>query len=748
MGAVVAPLLCSINEKFSNSLFFNGSGLRYGETRNLDLSGMYAISFSLQVISHNTDCILPPSGEDIVLTYLVNITWNELKRFSSAGYLLNTDVVVQLPLNARQPNVVIKIMQSHYIESVWAIDNFKIHSPDSCPPRSYATGGEIMSPTPLPYPSPAAGTICNFYNDNFDTGFYKTSLWSTVIGTRISLQPCGLPYSQHYGMEFYSFGTRELTTDPLDLRGVEFIYFNLLSGSSSNGCAAPSGNEGIHVAYTVGSSSIYYNLEYYEPSCCATGSRLKIHLPTAAQTTLVKLRWYQPTHTAAESVDVWILDNIQIGDSIDNQFYADFFTDSANSGLWYSLVGASVVTPPCGVTHSDNALYFSANGTRQAVTQYLDLRHATALSFYLRIGSYNGRCENDHTSEAVTLSWRVNNDPWIPLGTYGYFRESTLVYITLTENMQVTGVQFQLMQRTMPSANEDVWSIDNFIVHSMHKDTLCTLACYSDDFNSGEYSSSLWATVEGVSITIPACSNQYLGNALYFNGDGIRQAITRPIDIGGFYAVSFYLHIGSFSGSCERAESGEHVNLHYQLANSTSWVLLNSYGTNDFTRETRVTEVLPRGIQQVGVTFRWMQESHSGALDDTWSLDNVGFHSPDECPPIGYVSVNITSSSAITTVMSTSGTFIYSSAIQLSSVTNTRTSVLSTSTSVSSVTGSISSVPGSTSIQTSVAIQMSTFSGMEPTPTSVPLPNTCVGNFDPLNSGVYRLVTYLHKTSN
>ena len=402
-----------------------------------------------------------------------------------------------------------------------------------------------------------------------------------------------------------------------------------------------------------------------------------------------------------------------------------------------------MVIPPCGVTHSGSVLYFSANGTRQAITQQLDLRHATGISFYLRIGSHNGRCENDYTNEAIILKWRVNYGVWVPLDSYGYFRESRYVYFSLISNMQVTGAQFQIMQSSTPASNTDVWSIDNFIVHSMHRDTSCTVACYSDDFNIGQYSSLLWASVDGATVTVPACSNQYLGNALYFEGSGIRQAITRPVDIRGFYAISFYLHIGSFSGNCEQAESGEHVTLHYQLANSTTWILVNSYDATGFIRETRISEALPRHIQQIGVTFRWMQVSHSGALDDTWSLDNVGFHSPDDCPPTGYDSVNITSpTAATTTVISTSAVIVPATTVQpsssLSTTTNSVTTTLSSTLSVSP-----SSVTRSASLQTSAGVVMSSFSGMEPSPSSRPPPERCVRSFDPLNNGVYRLISII-----
>ena len=648
-GGSVGPLTCDTNYEFSDGLYFDGSSTRSATTRSLDLSGLYAISFALQVTSSSDDCSSVTSGQSISLMYSVNSgAWTEIETFSTASYSLLTIVTVELPVGARKPNVAVRLLQAYDSSSVWAIDNFGIYSPDTCPPTNYATITPTMSPTPLPYPSPISSTVCNYYTDNFDTGSYKASVWGTVTGVRVTLQPCQLPYLQHYGMEFFSSSTRQLITDPLDLRGVEFISFYLLSGSSSNGCAQPSSTEGIYVSYRIGSSSTYYDLEYFQPSCCYTGANLKIYLPTAAQTTSVYIRWYQRSHASYTRSDLWVLDNVEIGYNVDNRFYEDYFTGSISSTVWLSVVGGSVSTPPCGPTHLGTALYFSAEGSRQVVTQQLDLRHATGISFYLRIGSSDGRCENSDSNEVIVLSWRLNLGTWTQIGNYGGYRDSHYVYVSLTDSMEVSGIQFRIMQNTPAVANEDVWSIDDFIVHSMYPDTLCTLACYSDDFNNGQYSSSVWASIDGATVTIPPCSNQYLGNALYFEGTGSREAITRPLDVRGFYAISFYLHIGSFSGSCEQAESGENVNLHYQLSGDTTWVLLQSYDATSYTRETKITEVLPREIQQGAVTFRWMQASHSGALDDTWSLDNVGFHSPDECPPAGYGPVT-TSTSALTT---------------------------------------------------------------------------------------------------
>ena len=631
-GGSVAPLTCNTNYQYSNGLYFDGSGTRSATTNSLNLSGLYAISFRLQIVSNTDECGLAPSGQDVTLLYSVNNgAWSEFKRFSSTGYNLLTEVIVQLPVDARKSNVSIQIMQSNHPSTVWAVVSFGIYSPDSCPPAKYGMGTTPVSPSPLPYPSPTTRTVCNYYKDNFDGGKLKASLWRTSTGVQVTRQPCGLSLLQHYAVEFYSSSERQLITNPLDLRGVEYISFYLLSGSISNGCSQPSSTEGLYVAYKVSISS-FSTLEYFAPSCCSAGAHFKIYLPPEAQTSSVSLKWYQSTYSDVH-YDKWVLDDVQIGFSIDNHLYKDNFTDAISTSIWFLLAGGMVAMPPCGPTHSGNALYFSADGAREAITQQLDLRQAIGLSFYLRIGSPDGTCENIDGTEAILLSWRMNYGTWERLGSYNSYRESQYVYVSFTNSMQATGVQFQIKQSIDAAVNEDVWSIDDFIVHSMFADTLCTLACYSDDFNNGQYNSTLWATVDGATVTIPPCSNQYLGNSLYFDGSGTRQAVTRPIDVRGLYAISFYLHIGSFSGSCEMADSGEHVNLEFRPYNSSRWELINTYNALAFSRETRVAEAVPRQAQQAAVVFRWIQGTHSGALHDTWSIDNVGFHSPDECPP-------------------------------------------------------------------------------------------------------------------
>ena len=74
---------------------------------------------------NDSECSLPPYGEGFPTS-----TWNEFRSFGSKNYDIQTDVIIELPVNARQPNVVIQIMQPYHVQSIWAIDNFGIYSPN------------------------------------------------------------------------------------------------------------------------------------------------------------------------------------------------------------------------------------------------------------------------------------------------------------------------------------------------------------------------------------------------------------------------------------------------------------------------------------------------------------------------------------------------------------------------------------------------------------------------------------------
>ena len=626
------------------SLYFTGNTTREATTISLDLRGLYAISFTLQIGSYDNECDQAETGDDVVLYYFFK-KWITLQIFPAKGNIYGRaiTVVVPIPLIMRTQGVSLRWAQTHHSglsQDTWFIDNVGVYSPDQCPPIM-----NTITPTQLPAPSPSPlPESCNYYSDNFDTGGYKNGLWAVATGAQIKLQPCDLPYVQHFAITFFGLSTREAITTPLDLREVDYINFYLRSGSYSsrysrgNGCWKPASTEGIYVGYKIGNSG-YTNIEYYNPSCCYNGRSITVYLPEAAKTSLVSLRWSQPTHSEYTNYDVWVLDDVKIGVRITTALYSDYFTDYYyNPSLWATIQGGNSTSPPCGPTHSGSSLYFYLGSTRQAVTHPLDLRDATGLNFYLRIGSSNNQCDKPESGDRVELSYRIGvNSNWTLISAFSAlnFLNAEYVYLPISTSLQYSNVKFRFIQSALANLSKDVWSIDSFEIVSSEPQTKCSLSCYSDNFNSGVFDTTLWSSTMGASITVPPCNDVFYGRSLYFTGSGTREVITNALDLRGFYAVSFTLQIGSYDNECDQAETGDDVILYYSLT-SYNWQILQTFTATSYTRATTVTVPIPRIVRTQGASLRWAQPQHSGSSQDTWFIDNVGIYSPDQCPPVAY----------------------------------------------------------------------------------------------------------------
>ena len=235
----------------------------------------------------------------------------------------------------------------------WSIDDFEIrsHNSSSCS----ATAIPMLTSTQPTQPS--TPTTCNYYSDNFDDGLYKTSLWYTVSGIRISYGPCGIQH-YHYAMEFYSPSNRQLITQILDLHGVEYISFRLHSVTFDNNgrCIASYGHSGyLSVAYSIAGNGIWYNLVNFAPGCCF-GNRITLRLPVAVQVTSVQLRWLDSATTYASMFNGWILDDVRIGENVDTILYQDTFNSFINPTLWSSIEGGQTTSSYCGIIDSRNPL--------------------------------------------------------------------------------------------------------------------------------------------------------------------------------------------------------------------------------------------------------------------------------------------------------------------------------------------------------------------------------------------------------
>jgi len=143
----------------------------------------------------------------------------------------------------------------------------------------------------------------------------------------------------------------------------------------------------------------------------------------------------------------------------------------------------------------------------------------------------------------------------------------------------------------------------------------------SDDFDP-DIDNSQWSSISGGAAG-SGCGVESAPNALYFNGSGVRDAITTNMNTLGGGEIEFYLKIGTGGSPCENADGGEDVALQYSTDGGAVWNTINIYDTESFNTFTYVLENIPLAAEATNCRFRWYQVSHSGSGFDNWAIDNV-----------------------------------------------------------------------------------------------------------------------------
>ena len=630
---------CTACEAYSYSLNFCGTSsqpyIRQAVTKYLNLTQAvsFSISFYLRIGSTSTSCEDPENDEGVEISWRTdNGAWSLLETFSPASYRNYRQSVFLGLYDGNGVNKaqfrISQVLNTTATYDVWSIDNFriKLYNVSICLPAASS------SPT---LPPPAMPPTCKYYFDNFDDGTYKTNLWYTVSGIRITYSPCDSSTSprHHYAMEFYLLSVGDLRTQFLDLQGVEKISFSLRSfyRYSSGSCTTASGNRYLILAYSNGNGR-WHTLETFRSSCCSySWTPFTIHLPKTAQGKSVQLRWLYNSTSTSSSYDVWTLDDVQIGESVHTVLYQDTFTSSLSTSLWSSVYGGTVRRPPCGIIDDGNALFFSGGGTREAITQFLDLSQANAVSFYIMTSSASN-CDGLDSGETVELSIRAGYGEWMKLQSINNVTIK-YIYAEIPASMKVSLAQLRWKQNIPAISTYDVWSIDTIEVHSTYSRTACAVACVSDNFSSGSYNTSIWSSISGAQIALPPCSIKASYKALHFNqSDGERYAITQTLDLRGMYAISFNLQIARYNsyGYCSGYYSRD-VDVEYSIIGTSRWIKITTFDSENFLVETLVTIPLPLEARDQSISIRMTQPTYSSTI---WSLGDFAIYSPDQCPPL------------------------------------------------------------------------------------------------------------------
>ncbi len=161
-----------------------------------------------------------------------------------------------------------------------------------------------------------------------------------------------------------------------------------------------------------------------------------------------------------------------------------------------------------------------------------------------------------------------------------------------------------------PGTLDLTWNSTNFISSSL-----------SDDFDPGIDASQWTSIMNGTAAA--GCGAVSSPNALYFNGSGVREAITKDMSTLGGGEISFYLKIGSGSFPCENADGGEDIGLQYSTDGGLTWNTINIYNTESFPVFTLIQENIPLAAEATNCRFRWYQFNHSGSGYDNWAIDDV-----------------------------------------------------------------------------------------------------------------------------
>ena len=146
----------------------------------------------------------------------------------------------------------------------------------------------------------------------------------------------------------------------------------------------------------------------------------------------------------------------------------------------------------------------------------------------------------------------------------------------------------------------------------------------ADNFNNG-VDNTQWSSVSN-GVASNSCGTAAGNNALYFNGSGTREAITKPFNTMGGGVIAFYLKFGTGSSPCENADGGEDVVLEYSINNGATWVNIQTYYNDNYPVFTAVQAQIPVGAQSMTTLIRWRQLSHSGSGYDNWSIDEVSIN--------------------------------------------------------------------------------------------------------------------------
>ncbi|MCB0402471.1 MAG: hypothetical protein KDD41_10335, partial [Flavobacteriales bacterium] len=164
-----------------------------------------------------------------------------------------------------------------------------------------------------------------------------------------------------------------------------------------------------------------------------------------------------------------------------------------------------------------------------------------------------------------------------------------------------------------------------------------SLTALNDDFDPIDPGN--WSSVQGNSATISSgCgATNATGNALWFDGSGLRELVTNSMAVSSCTSIDFCLWIGNslssgFGTGCENADLNEDVYLNYSINGGATWVQIQMFNQADWDAGGPYANTfqcfsipIPAGALTPNTMFQWTQPNHSGTIDN-WAIDNISIN--------------------------------------------------------------------------------------------------------------------------
>ena len=143
----------------------------------------------------------------------------------------------------------------------------------------------------------------------------------------------------------------------------------------------------------------------------------------------------------------------------------------------------------------------------------------------------------------------------------------------------------------------------------------------NEDFDGG-VNSNIWNSILGE--TISSICGSVAGDALFFNGGGVRSAETVDFNLASGGSLSFYIKVATGTAPCDDAEIGEDIYLEYSINGGGTWIPMATLIESNYPVFTYFSLPIPLGAQSGATRFRWNQPSFTGPDQDVWMLENIG----------------------------------------------------------------------------------------------------------------------------